>query len=182
MLIEELFARGIMTMGPSRNDPARRVGVFAPGVLASAMAARTAEIERLRWIAGVWRFENPVPATRSNPAYADVGTQKFAVSESDGWVYSIAPDGGRHPTLTVDPFSGRWIYVLLRGSFGVLRSREGWRGNQIAFSGTMTMVGVECEWRMTWTRTGDNRFQFVNEEKNLDGSWTYIDEWRFERV
>jgi hypothetical protein len=35
---------------------------------------------------------------------------------------------------------------------------------------------------MTWTRTGDDRFQFVNEERNLDGSWAYIDEWRFERI
>jgi hypothetical protein len=28
MLIEELFSRGIMTMGPSRLDPCRQVGVF----------------------------------------------------------------------------------------------------------------------------------------------------------
>jgi hypothetical protein len=29
MLIEELFSRGIMTMGPSRMDPTRQVGIFS---------------------------------------------------------------------------------------------------------------------------------------------------------
>jgi hypothetical protein len=45
----------------------------------------------------------------------------------------------------------------------------------------MTMIGINCEWRMTWTRIGNDEFGFVNEEKNEDGSWIYIDEWRFTR-
>jgi hypothetical protein len=59
--------------------------------------------------------------------------------------------------------------------------QEGWVGNQIAFHGTMTMLGVECQWRMTWTKTNNTVFGFVNEEQLLDGSWAYIDEWRFQR-
>jgi hypothetical protein len=45
----------------------------------------------------------------------------------------------------------------------------------------MTMIGINCEWRMTWSKAGNGRFRFVNEEKAADGSWAYIDEWRFER-
>jgi hypothetical protein len=181
MLIETLFSKGIMTMGPSRVDPGRQVGVFTPGTVEAALAARASEMERFRWIAGEWRYDNPVPATPCSPAYTDAGTQRFAVSE-DGWICSVAADGTEHRTLTFDPFSRQWIYVLLRGSFGMLRSKDGWRGDEIAFSGLMTMIGVECEWRMTWTRCGGDRFRFVNEERSADGSWAYIDEWRFERV
>jgi hypothetical protein len=76
---------------------------------------------------------------------------------------------------------GPWIYALLRGSYGILRSREGWTGCQIAFTGLMTMIGINCEWRMTWTKESDDQFAFINEECNDDGSWAYIDEWRFKR-
>ena len=178
MLIEELFARGIMTMGPSRADPNRQVGVFAPTAVAGISAARAAELERFRWIVGEWSYENAVPRTRLNPAYTDIGTQRFALTD-DGWVCTVSPDGTQHRCLTFDPFSRQWIYVLTRGSFGMLRSKEGWVGSRIAFSGLMTMIGVECEWRMTWTRIGAAEFQFVNEERTSDGSWAYIDQWHF---
>ncbi len=180
MLIEELFAKGIMTMGPSRVDPSRRVGVFAPQAIAGIAAARAAEIERFRWIAGEWNYENSVPETRMSPAYTDIGKQRFAVTD-DGWVCMLSPDGAQYRFLTFDPFSRQWIYVLTRGSFGMLRSREGWTGERIAFSGLMTMIGIECEWRMTWTRIGRDEFRFVNEERTADGSWAPIDEWRFLR-
>ena len=68
MLIEELFASGIMTMGPSRVDPNRQVGVFSAKAIEGVSAARAAEIERFRWIAGEWDYENVVPQTRRNPA------------------------------------------------------------------------------------------------------------------
>ena len=71
--------------------------------------------------------------------------------------------------------------MLTRGSYGVLRSPEGWTDNQIVFSGLMTMVGINCEWRMTWTKVSEHEFRFVNEEQASDGSWAYIDEWRFTR-
>jgi hypothetical protein len=45
----------------------------------------------------------------------------------------------------------------------------------------MTMIGIDCEWRMTWTKEDANRFSFINEERGDDGSWAYIDEWRFSR-
>jgi hypothetical protein len=64
----------------------------------------------------------------------------------------------------------------------MLRSKDGWIGNQIAFCGLMTMIGIDCEWRMTWTKTSDDGFDFVNEEKLADGSWAYIDEWRYRRA
>jgi hypothetical protein len=45
----------------------------------------------------------------------------------------------------------------------------------------MTMIGVNCEWRMTWGREERGQFSFINEERNEDGSWAYIDEWHFKR-
>lgn len=26
------------------------------------------------------------------------------------------------------------------------------------------MIGIDCQWRMMWTKTAENEFQFVNEE------------------
>jgi hypothetical protein len=34
---------------------------------------------------------------------------------------------------------------------------------------------------MTWTRDGEDAFGFVNEEQLTGGSWSYIDEWRYQR-
>ncbi|HUI77755.1 MAG TPA: hypothetical protein VLY24_07550 [Bryobacteraceae bacterium] len=178
MLIEDLFAQGVMTMGPSRADPNRQVGVFAPNVVAAVSAARAAEIERFRWIVGEWNYENLVPQTRLSPAYTDIGRQRFAITE-DGWVSMVSPDDRQHRCLTFDPFSGQWIYVLTRGSYGMLRSKQGWAGQQITFVGLMTMIGVECEWRMTWTKISETEFRFVNEERTAEGAWVYIDEWHF---
>jgi hypothetical protein len=42
----------------------------------------------------------------------------------------------------------------------------------------MTMIGINCEWRMTWTKQGVDQFAFVHEERDDDGSWAHIDEWR----
>jgi hypothetical protein len=70
--------------------------------------------------------------------------------------------------------------MLTSGSYGILRS-PGWEGRRIAFTGAMTMIGIDREWRMTWTRDGDDTFGFVNEERLADGSWSYIDEWRYQR-
>ena len=179
MLIEELFSRGIMTMGPSRNDPSRQVGIFNSAFVAKLPALRTTEMEKFAWIAGEWNYENEVPATRVSPPYVDIGSAKYC--EKGGWICLLALDGREIRQITFDPFSTQWIYVLLEGSYGILRSSEGWVGERIVFSGLMTMVGINCEWRMTWTKTGDDQFGFVNEERNPDGSWAYIDEWRFRR-
>ena len=182
MLIEQLFAQGILTMGPSQGDPQRRVGVFRSDLIPKLNAARAREMEKFRWIAGEWSYENLVPATRLSPAYADTGNNRFSVCEDDSWICMVSPDGRQHRNITFDPFSRQWIYVLTRGSYGILRSTEGWRGHQIVFTGLMTMIGINCEWRMTWTRTSYDQFAFVNEEQNPDGSWTYIDEWRMTRM
>jgi hypothetical protein len=69
----------------------------------------------------------------------------------------------------------------MQGSYGILRSPQGWIGERIVFFGSMTMIGINCEWRMTWTKTGDDQFGFINQERNEIGSWVYIDEWRFKR-
>jgi hypothetical protein len=45
----------------------------------------------------------------------------------------------------------------------------------------MTMIGVDCEWRLTWTKATDDQFSFLNEEQLPDGSWGYVDEWEFRR-
>jgi len=181
MLIEQLFSQGVMTMGPSRHDPHRQVGVFRPDLIPKLNALRAAEMEKFRWISGDWSYENLVPATRLNPAYTDIGSQRFALGEDDSWVSIVSPDGRQHRNITFDPFSEQWIYVLTRGSYGILRSPAGWTGNRIVFSGLMTMLGINCEWRMTWTKTSDDEFAFINEEKTAEGSWAYIDEWRLRR-
>lgn len=63
----------------------------------------------------------------------------------------------------------------------MLRSADGWHDGQIVFTGLMTMIGANLEWRMIWRRENDNHFSFTNEERAGDGSWVYIDEWRFRR-
>ena len=174
MLIEELFSRGIMTMGPSRSNPRVQVGVFNTDFVSSLPARRAAEMEKFRWLAGEWHHENHVPAGRLNPAYIDSGSSDFSFCENDSWICAVAGDGRKTPLITFDPFSEQWIYVQLRGSYGVLRSREGWQRERIAFWGLMTMIGIDTEWRMTWTKMGNDQFSFTNEERLPDGSWVFI--------
>src|SRR5262249_33358653 len=181
MLMEELFSRGIMTIGASPIDPGRQIGVFNQAALAGFPAARAAEMQKFRWLAGEWHHENEVPATRFSPAYTDVGTGRFSFCEKDNWICAVGPDGRETPHITFDPFSKQWIYLLIRGSYGVLRSAEGWIGNQIVFTGLLTMIGINCEWRMTWTKSSDDAFGFINEERMSDGSWSYIDKWTLTR-
>lgn len=181
MLIERLFSTGIMQMGPSRVDPQRQVGVFNPAALAGLPALRSAELARFRWIAGEWTYGNAVPATSVSPAYSDIGAARFSFNEKTNWICMVRPDGEEIPQITFDPFSRQWIYLLIKGSFGMLRSAEGWNGDCIAFSGLMTMIGINTDWRMTWTLHGQDHFSFVNEERAPNGAWTYIDEWRFQR-
>ena len=55
MLIEELFSRAIMTMGPSRIDPSRQVvGIFHSDFVSRLSALRASEMEKFRWLAGEW--------------------------------------------------------------------------------------------------------------------------------
>ena len=181
MLMQELFSRGIMTMGPSRSDPSRQVGVFNRDFVSSLPAVRAAEVQKFRWLAGEWTHENSVPATSLSPAYTDTGVARFSLCGKDSWICLVGPDGSESRQITFDPFSKQWIYVLMQGAYGLLRSPQGWVGNQIVFHGLMTMIGIECEWRMTWTKVSDDEFAFVNEERLSDGAWAYIDEWRFRR-
>jgi hypothetical protein len=181
MLMERLFSAGIMQMGPSHVDPGRQVGVFNLERVAGLPALRIAELQKFAWIQGEWEHENSVPATTVSPAYADVGTSRFGFSGDGAWVCALAPDGREIPQITFDPFSRQWIYLLTRGSYGLLRSQQGWVSNRIAFAGAMTMLGINLEWRMRWTRHSDDAFSFINEEQNPDGSWAYIDEWWFRR-
>ena len=181
LLIEKLFSAEIMKMGSSRVDPGRQVGVFDPAFISRLPALRASEMEKFRWLVGDWHHENVVPATRLSPAYTDIGTSSFSICEDGSCICFIGSDGRETPNITFDPFSRQWIYMLLRGSYGMLRSPRGWVGEEIVFSGLMTMIGIDCEWRMTWTKQSVNRFTFVNEERGDDGSWVFIDEWRFRR-
>jgi hypothetical protein len=181
LLIEKLFSAGIMKMGPSRVDPGRQVGVFNPAFISNLLALRASEMEKIHWLVGDWIHENVVPATRLSPAYTDIGTTSFSMCEDGSYICLIGSDGRQTPNITFDPLSRQWIYMLLRGSYGMLRSSQGWVDEKIVFSGLMTMIGIDCEWRMTWTKEGVNRFAFINEERGDDGSWAYIDEWRFSR-
>lgn len=181
MLIQELFSSGVMKMGPSRNDPSRQIGVFDPEVIASYSAMRASEIDKFRWIAGVWEHENLVPATVASPAYSDTGSTRFSVDEKGEWICLVQPDGSSLQHITFDPFSREWIYVLTRGAYGMLRSSEGWVDNRIVLSGDMTMLSPTRPWRMSWTHARRDIFSFVNEERGPDGAWKYIDEWHFRR-
>ena len=126
-------------------------------------AIRASVLEDFAWIAGDWTFENSVPATRLSPAYADAGRQRFAIADS--WVCAGLPGGRLEQHITFDPFSRKWIYSLTRGSYALLRSDHGWEGDQIAFTGPMIMIGIACQWRMTWTKLSENEFRFVDEEE-----------------
>jgi hypothetical protein len=170
-----------MVMGPSRHDAARLVGTFNRELVTTLPARRTKEMAKFAWIAGEWSYENSVPATTLSPAYIDEGIAVFTVSEDGTWISGGAHGGRQQRQITFDPFSGQWIYVLAEGSYGILRS-TGWAGSQIVFTGLMTMIGVECQWRMTWTKVSDDEFNFVNEERLADGSWSHIDEWRYRRA
>lgn len=157
-------------------DPNRHVGVFPPGLLEQLLHQRKLHLERFSWLLGEWDHQNLVPATSANPAYCDTGTSSYSASNDGMWIL-----GKGQPFLTYDPFSKRYIFVLTRGSFGVLRSTRDWDGRTIAFEGSMTMLGIDLDWRMVWFRDADDRFSFRNEERGADGQWALIDEWRFLR-
>ena len=180
MLIEKLFEQGVMKIGPSPRDPSRQVGVFPPDLITRIATTRASELAKFSWISGEWSYENAVPSTRLSPAYVDAGQQQFVIANS--WVCTVVHGGRLEQQITFDPFSNQWIYSLARGSYALLRSANGWQGNQIVFTGPMLMIGIDCEWRMTWSKSSDDQFRFVNEEKTEDGTWAYVDEWRFDRV
>ena len=106
-------------MGPSRFDPGRQVAVFVQ-TIQKVSAVRAIEMERFRWIAGEWDFENLVPPTRLSPAYTDVGASRFSISEDGGWVWMVSPDGNSLPCLTFDPLSCNGFMYLLVDLMGCL--------------------------------------------------------------
>jgi len=93
----------------------------------------------------------------------------------------VEPSGAKLRNITFDPFSRQWIYVLTRGSYGLLRSPQGWIDDRVLLSGNMTMIGINCEWRMTWTKISEDEFGFLNEQIGAGGGWEHIDEWQFAR-
>jgi hypothetical protein len=117
------------------------VGLFHSDFVAGLPALRASEMEKFRWLAGDWNYENDVPATRVSPTYTDVGSSRFSLCEKGSWICLVAPDSRETRHITFDPFSRQWIYVLMQGSYGILRSLQGWIGERIVFSGFMTMIG-----------------------------------------
>jgi len=180
MLIEELFGRGIMVMGPAKDDPSRQTGTFNMELLKTFPALKASEMEKMRWLEGEWTSVNCVPATSKNPAYEDHSFGKYTFCEKDSWICLVGKDERERRFITFDPFSKQWIYLLAEGAYGILRS-QGWNGEELVFEGEMTMIGVNCILRQTWTRNGNNEFSFINEEKLADGSWGYVDEWKLKR-
>lgn len=167
-------------MGPSKDDPSRQVGTFNTSFVSTLPALRLAQMEKFKWLDGDWLAENRVPETSKNPAYIEHEIGRFRVCEKGNWICIVGRDGRAKPHITFDPFSNQWMYVLTEGAYGVLRS-PGWNGAEIQFTGWMTMIGVSCEWRMTWHKISDDAFFFVNEEKLPDGNWGLIDEWHYRR-
>lgn len=179
-LFEKLFSSGIMTMGPARDDPQQQVGVFTQDLVASFPALRLSELEKLRWLAGEWSVTNRVPASRANPAYTDHTSLTYKFCEKDAWICMVGADGKERPHITFDPFTRQWMFVLADGAYGILHS-SGWSGNQIVFTGPMSMIGVDCQLRQTWTKKGDDEFHVLNEEMMDEGRWGYVDEFEFRR-
>src|SRR5215475_7344567 len=180
MLIEELFGRGIMVMGAAKDAPDRQVGTFNWELLKEFPAIRATEMEKMRWLEGEWTSLNRVPATKNNPAYEDINTGTYKFCEKDSWICLVGKDGRERKYLTFDPFSKQWIYVLLEGAYGILRS-SGWKGDEFVLEGEMTMIGVNCVLRQTWKKKSNDEFSFVNEERLADGTWGYVDEWEMKR-
>jgi|SRR5215813_4107151 len=178
--MEELFGRGIMVMGPGKDDPSRQTGIFNMELLKTFPALKASEMEKMRWLEGEWTSVNCVPATSKNPAYEDHSFGKYTFCEKDSWICLVGKDERERRFITFDPFSRQWIYLLAEGAYGILRS-QGWNGEELVFEGEMTMIGVNCILRQTWTRNGNNEFSFINEEKLADGSWGYVDEWKLKR-
>jgi hypothetical protein len=83
-------------------------------------------MESFRWIEGEWSYENEVPATCFNPAYT-ASSGRFVLGEGGTWVCAVSGEGREYPQITSDPLSKQWIYLLSRGSYGLLRSPDGWR-------------------------------------------------------
>jgi hypothetical protein len=178
-LIEELFEKGTMVMGPSRHDPAETVGTFPPDLLPKLIAERKEQVQKLQFMVGDWLTVNQVPATSQTPAYAERSKGTFRISPSGTWLCMVR-NGTEIKYITYDPFSEQWMYVLAEGAYGILRSK-GWQGDQIAFSGLMTMIGVERELRHTITKVNDEEFKALNEERHGD-EWIYVDEWSYRRA
>jgi len=175
-VIEELFSKGVMVMGPSREDPNREVGIFNRERVAGFGAARKVAMAQMAWLAGVWSAENKVPATKRNPAYVDRLTYTYQVCENGSWICLVDGRGKERPHITYDPFSNKWIYVLAEGAFGILRS-SGWTASSIEFTGPMLMLGAERDVRQVWHKVSDEEFRFVNEERTASGEWVLTDEW-----
>ena len=180
MLMEELFGRGIMVMGPAKDDPSRQVGTFNMELLASFPALKTAEMAKMRWLEGEWTSVNRMVATSKSPAYEDRGEGKYRFCEKDAWICLVGKDGRERRFITFDPFSKQWIYLLAEGAYGILRS-AGWVDDTLVFEGEMTMIGVNCVLRQTWKKKSEHEFSFVNEEKLPDGTWGHVDEWELKR-
>jgi hypothetical protein len=142
--MEELFRRGIMRMGPARNDPERQVGVFNMEFVSTLPALRLSEMEKFRWIEGAWNTANRVPATTCSPAYTDLGSVTYQLCEKSAWLCTLDRAGAERRHITFDPFSRQWMYLLLEGAYGIMRS-PGWVENRIVFEGLVTVIGVQCE-------------------------------------
>ena len=180
MLMEELFRRGIMRMGYAADDPSRLTGLFNLEYIGTLPSLRREQMQRMLWLEGEWTAVNKVPATGMNPAYEDRQVYRYRACENGVWICLVTRGGELRPHITYDAFSGQFMYVLSEGAFGVLRS-PGWDGNSIVFTGEMTMIGVNCVLRQTWTKESDDAFAFVNEERLADGRWGLVDEWEFRR-
>ena len=178
-MIAELFEKGIMVMGPSRHDPAQTVGTFPPDLIPKLMAERVAAMQAVHSMAGDWITENSVPASAHNPAYIDHGRATMELGPSGMWICNVR-NGNPVPHITYDPFSRQWMYVLAEGAYGIVRS-PGWDGDRISFTGLMTMIGAEREFRHTITKVSGDEFHALNEERSADG-WAYVDEWKFRRA
>jgi hypothetical protein len=100
----------------------------------------------------------------STRCYSETGSARIRLCEKDAWHCRVAVDGRERPFITFDPFSKQWMYILAEGAYGILRS-PGWTANRIVFEGRMTMIGVDCELRQTWTKVSDDEYIFINEEQ-----------------
>ena len=146
----------------------RQVVTFDASAVRALAGRRQTKLEHFRWLAREGTYENPVPATRVSLAYLrrrhrailDERRRRVGLHDRAGRV-SGAADHIRSMEPPLD-------CVLANGSYGILRS-SGWRRASIVFDRHMTMLDVTCESRMTWTKDGQEKFAFINEEQGAKG-------------
>ncbi|HEY2726842.1 MAG TPA: hypothetical protein VGI61_06690, partial [Parafilimonas sp.] len=59
---------------------------------------------------------------------------------------------------------------------------NGWQGNKIVFYGTISLSGIKCNERQTWSKISMNQFHILYEEKLQNHTWFAVEENIYTKV